>query len=87
MNALTGETEARREQAAAPGVSGDQGMETLLRCIRGNLFNEARETLDRLLASAGDAAEKQKLAAAREKIAALDFEQAEKLLLGECPLA
>jgi HPt (histidine-containing phosphotransfer) domain-containing protein len=76
------EGELRGEETAAPGISRDADRETLLRSIRGNLFNEARETLNRLLAAASEP-EKQKLKAAREKINSLDFEGAERLLAGE----
>jgi CheY-like chemotaxis protein/HPt (histidine-containing phosphotransfer) domain-containing protein len=83
MNELPGEAEEpepRRD--AAPGISRDEDRETLLRHIRGHRWSEARETLNRLLAAA-DETEKQKLAFVQEKINGLDFEQAEKLLLGE----
>jgi HPt (histidine-containing phosphotransfer) domain-containing protein len=81
MNALSGEAEPRREHTEAPGISG--GLETLLRYIRGNRWSKATETLNRLLAAASDEAEKRKLTAVQEKISDLEFEQAEKLLLGE----
>jgi HPt (histidine-containing phosphotransfer) domain-containing protein len=85
MDELAGkaEGEPREEGKAAPGISRDQDMERLLWYIRGNLFNETKETLSRLLAASTDETEKQKLVAAREKIKGLDFEGAEKLLAGE----
>ncbi|MDR0669281.1 MAG: response regulator [Treponema sp.] len=78
MNALTGEA---GEKPEAPGISRDADMETLLRHIRGNRWNEATKTLNRLLVTAADETEKRKLAAIQEKIGGLDFEGAEKLLL------
>jgi HPt (histidine-containing phosphotransfer) domain-containing protein len=85
MNELTGEAEgeSRREEEAAPGASSGVDLETLLRSIRGHRWNEAKETLNRLLSAAADEPEKQKLKAAREKINSLDFEGAERLLAGE----
>jgi hypothetical protein len=85
MNELTGEAEAepRRERAEDPGISRDEDMETLFRYIRGHRWSEATETLNRLLVTAADEAEKRKLAAIQERIGGLDFEQAEKLLVGE----
>jgi HPt (histidine-containing phosphotransfer) domain-containing protein len=83
MNELSGEAEPRLEQRKPSGASGDADRETLLRYIRGNRLSEATETLNRLLAAAADEAEKQKLKAVKEKISDLEFEQAEKLLLGE----
>jgi HPt (histidine-containing phosphotransfer) domain-containing protein len=83
MNELTEET---GEQAASSGIARDASAgadrETLLRYIRGHRWNEATETLTRLLAAA-DEAEKTKFALVQEKISALDFEGAEKLLLEE----
>jgi HPt (histidine-containing phosphotransfer) domain-containing protein len=75
--------ETKPAHREAPGISGSAGMETLLRYIRGNRFSEAEETLDRLLASVSGETERRKLRAVQEKVKALDFEQAEKLLLGE----
>ncbi|MDR1316532.1 MAG: response regulator [Spirochaetales bacterium] len=78
-----GKAVPRREAREASTVSGGDGMETLLRYIRGNRFSEAEETLNRLLASVSSGAERRKLMAVQEKIKALDFEQAERLLVGE----
>jgi signal transduction histidine kinase/HPt (histidine-containing phosphotransfer) domain-containing protein len=84
MNELTGTAEEpRREQAR--GMSRDEDMETLIRSIRNHRWNEAKETLNRLLAAActGGASgetEKRRLEAVQEKINALDFEGAERLL-------
>jgi signal transduction histidine kinase/DNA-binding NarL/FixJ family response regulator/HPt (histidine-containing phosphotransfer) domain-containing protein len=88
MNELTGpgEGEPRREPGEGtegPGISRDEDMETLLRYIRGNRWNEATETLDRLLVTAADEAEERKLKTVQEKIGGLEFEAAERLLLGE----
>jgi signal transduction histidine kinase/DNA-binding NarL/FixJ family response regulator/HPt (histidine-containing phosphotransfer) domain-containing protein len=83
MDELGGEAEFRREHTEAPGISGDAGLETLLRYIRGNRWDEATETLNRLLAAALDDAERRKLKAVQKKISALEFGEAEKLLLGE----
>jgi hypothetical protein len=80
MDELTGKA---GERAEAPGISRDADTETLLRYIRGNRWSEATETLNRLLVTASDDAEKRKLKAVEEKISNLEFEEAEKLLLGE----
>jgi CheY-like chemotaxis protein/HPt (histidine-containing phosphotransfer) domain-containing protein len=77
------ETEPRRETRDPPAVSDSDGMETLLRYIRSNRFNEAEAALTWLLASLPGEAEQRKLKAVQKKIKALDFEQAEELLLGE----
>jgi signal transduction histidine kinase/HPt (histidine-containing phosphotransfer) domain-containing protein len=83
-NETTGETgEAEPRRAGAPGISRNEDRETLLRYIRDHRWGEARETLNRLSASAAEEPEKQKLASLREKINRLDFDQAEKLLLDE----
>jgi HPt (histidine-containing phosphotransfer) domain-containing protein len=79
MNELAGEA----EQPELPGASGDRDRETLLSFIRGHRWSEARETLNRLVLTAVDETEKQKLLVIQEKISGLDFEQAEKLFLGE----
>jgi HPt (histidine-containing phosphotransfer) domain-containing protein len=85
MNELTGEAKAelRQERGENTGISRDEDMETLLRYIRGNRWSEATETLNRLLVTAAEEAEERKLKAVQEKISNLEFEQAEKLLLGE----
>jgi hypothetical protein len=85
MNELSVEErgQPRREQAEAPGASGAGDRETLLQYVRGHRWGEAKETLNRLLAAAADEAEKQKLKRAEDKINALDFEEAEKLLAKE----
>jgi HPt (histidine-containing phosphotransfer) domain-containing protein len=84
MNELTGAAEQPEpHHAGAPGLSRNEDRETLLSFIRGHRWSEARETLNRLLLAAADEAEKQKLRLIQEKIGGLDFDQAEKLLLGE----
>jgi HPt (histidine-containing phosphotransfer) domain-containing protein len=84
MNELTGEAKAelRQERTEAPGISRDADADTLLRYIRGHRWSEATETLNRLL-EAADETEKGKLTLIQEKISALDFEGAEKLLAGK----
>jgi HPt (histidine-containing phosphotransfer) domain-containing protein len=85
MNELSGEAEAepRRERTEAPGISRDADTELLLRYIRGHRWSEATETLNRLLVTVADEAEKRKLTAIQERIGGLDFEGAEKMLLGK----
>jgi signal transduction histidine kinase/ActR/RegA family two-component response regulator len=85
LNELTGGA-ARpplMEWTETPGISQPEGRETLLRYIRDNRFNEAEESLNRLLTAASDEAEKRQLKAVQEKINALDFEGAERLLQGD----
>jgi signal transduction histidine kinase/HPt (histidine-containing phosphotransfer) domain-containing protein len=92
MNEVSAPVEAEPRRAGSFGGSSGAYMsgarasgadrETLLRCIRDNRFNEAEEVLTRLLPAADDA-EKRKLMAVREKIRALDFEGAERLLENE----
>jgi CheY-like chemotaxis protein len=83
MDELAGKAEGEPRGEHAPGVSGDGDMETLLLYIRGHRWSEAKETLARILAAASGGAEKEKLKAVQEKIGALDFEGAERLLAGE----
>jgi signal transduction histidine kinase/DNA-binding NarL/FixJ family response regulator/HPt (histidine-containing phosphotransfer) domain-containing protein len=85
MNELTGEVEAepREERTGDPGISRDDDIETLLRCIRGNRWSEATETLNRLLVTVTDEGEKQKFRIIQEKISGLEFEEAERLLQSE----
>jgi hypothetical protein len=84
MNELTGAAEQPDpHHAGAPGLSRNEDRETLLSFIRGHRWSEASETLNRLLPAAEDETEKQKLRLIQEKIYALDFDQAEQLLLGE----
>jgi HPt (histidine-containing phosphotransfer) domain-containing protein len=85
MNELSGEAgvEFHGEQAEDPGISRDEDRETLLRYIRGHRWSEATETLNRLLVTVADEAEKRKLTAIQERIGGLDFEGAEKLLVGD----
>jgi CheY-like chemotaxis protein/HPt (histidine-containing phosphotransfer) domain-containing protein len=93
MDVLTGKAEKDARRTESSGDSSTADTETLLRYIRGHRFSEAEEALNRLLAAvctsnaqrsaASGEVEKRKLKAVQEKIMTLDFEGAEKLLLGE----
>jgi signal transduction histidine kinase/DNA-binding NarL/FixJ family response regulator/HPt (histidine-containing phosphotransfer) domain-containing protein len=82
MNELTGpaKPDPRPAGTETPGSSPGGDRETLLRYIRDHRFNEAKETLNRLLSAAGEA-ERRNLKGIQEKINRLDFEGAEKQLL------
>jgi HPt (histidine-containing phosphotransfer) domain-containing protein len=88
VNELPGDMKKEPLRAEFLDASSAAGMETLLRYVRSHRFNEAGESLARLLTAAytsgaSGEAEKRKLRAVQEKIGDLDFEGAERLLLEE----